>query len=117
MTLPYPDRLLPKAHYHYIEDFQSLNGHYLQRWMPANWEVTYDDGEPIISGETIPIASGHIADFSTNLIGVFMPEDRFFQFTERGLIKYGSLFVLPEDIDPPIRGEDYRHAPTLKQFC
>lgn len=116
MTPPYPDRLLPKANYHYIEDFGPLANHHLQRWLSAEWEVEYDDGDPVITGENIPIEKGHIADFSTNLIGMFLPADRAFQFTSTGLEKFGSLFIIAEDIDAPEKDVDFVHKPELKQI-
>jgi hypothetical protein len=116
MTPPYPDRLLPKANYHYIEDFTPLLGYYLQRWMPADWEIEYDDGDPTVTGDNIPIDKGHIADFSTNLIGVFLPSDKAFQFTATGLEKFGSAFIVDADIDPPEGDIDYVHKPNLKQI-
>lgn len=115
MTPSYPERLLPKANYHYIEDFVPLSGHYLQRWMSPDWEVEYDEGDPVIAGDTIQIASGHIADFSTNLIGVFLPEDRAFQLTPLGLEKFGSLFIVVEDVSAP-QSPDYTYQPDLKQL-
>jgi hypothetical protein len=116
MTPAYPERLLPKANYQYIEDFTLLNSHFLQRWMPADWEIVYDEGDPIITGENIPIVSGHIADFSTNLLGVFLPDDRAFQLTPVGIEKYGSLYIIVEDVPVPAPDIDYTHQPNLKQF-
>jgi|AntRauTorckE5430_2_1112549.scaffolds.fasta_scaffold02014_4 hypothetical protein len=116
MTPPYPERLLPKATYHYIEGFGPLSDNYLQRWMPADWEVVYDDGDPVITGDTTLIVSGHIADFSTNLIGVFLPKDRAFQLTPMGIDKYGSLYIVDEDVPAPTKDIDYTHQPDLKQL-
>lgn len=73
----YPDRLLPRPNYRLISDVEALNSFFLQRST-----IDLDIIDPVtntIKPTYVSSPTEHLHDLSTNLIGVFIPEDRFWR--------------------------------------
>lgn len=108
MTPDYPERLLPQVGNKYIESFEPLESLYLQRRVSAGFWVK-KDGEWVADEEKLKLdlQSGHLADASTNLLGVFHPQDRQYQLTETGKERYAGLWLPDEAVERPLHSDFY----------
>ena len=106
MIPDYPERLLPQVGNKYIDTFEPLKACYLQRRVSAGFWVE-EDGEWVADEAKLKLdlQSGHLADASTNLLGIFRPLDRQYQLTEAGKERYASLWLPDEIVEQPQRSD------------
>ncbi len=71
----FPDRLLPKKNYKKIPVKTLLNEGVLLRHTEGKDIINPEDG--LVKAEKIASPTKRMTDLSTNLIGVFLPEDRY----------------------------------------
>lgn len=111
--MQYPDRLLPRPEYSYISvDDSTLDNYFLQRSTPDTDIINPESGK--IKASYISLQSGHLHDLSTNLIGNFLPDDRFFQITGVSKSFYTAELWNEDDreIQAPVFGTDFDYDNT-----
>ncbi len=108
----YPDRLLPRPNYCLFSDIEALDSFFLQRSTPDA-----DIIDPItntIKPRYISFQTGHLHDLSTNLIGIFLPEDRFWRLIGENKEYFTrELWPVGEVIETPSYPDDFEHTDTL----
>ena len=81
--------------------------------MPSNFR--FEDGS-IDPSQLIVQSREELRDYSTNLIGTFLPDDRNFLFTDQGKMKYlGDLWTPGELVEPP-SDQDYLYSTESGQL-
>lgn len=108
----YPDRLLPRPNYRLISDVEALNLFFLQRSTPD-----LDIIDPVtntIKPTYVSSPTEHLHDLSTNLIGVFIPEDRFWRIIGENK-EYFTREPWPvgEVVKTPSYPDDFEHVTNL----
>ena len=88
--MDYPDHLIPKPDYRIIKDTTAIGVHCLQRSTKDNAILNPDTGK--IKVEYIAFQRDHLRDLSTNLIGVFKTEDRFWKIVGDRKAHYTELW-------------------------
>jgi hypothetical protein len=78
--MDYPDHLIPKPDYRIIKDTTPIRAHCLQRNTGDTAILNPETGK--IKVEYLAFQSDHLRDLSTNLIGVFKTEDRYWKTVE-----------------------------------
>jgi len=108
----YPDRLLPRPNYRLISDVEALDSFFLQRSTPDP-DILDPDTNTIKPGY-ISFQTGHLHDLSTNLIGVFIPEDRFWRIIGENK-EYFTREPWPvgEVVKAPSYPNDFEYVTTL----
>lgn len=108
----YPDRLLPRPNYRPISDIEALNSYFLQRSTPDSDVI--DPETNTIKPSYISFQSGHLHDLSTNLISVFVPEDRFWRIVGEKKDYYTrELWSVGETVVTPFHPNDFEYIDTL----
>jgi len=104
--MDYPDHLIPKPDYRIIKDITVVRAHSLQRSTKDTAILNPDTGK--IKVEYIAFQRNHLRDLSTNLIGVFKTEDRFWKIVGDRKAHYTELWHEGEKVAPPTK-EDWSY--------
>lgn len=108
----YPNRLLPQPSYGIITNASVLGAYYLQRTTIDHQII--DPETKKIKPEYISLQTGHLHDLSTNLVGIFLPEDRFLQFKgDRKAYFTREPWLAGEPVDTPLYPEDFENIDTI----
>lgn len=101
----YPEHLLPKINYKIIEWHNDLSHCYLIRHTPTRKIYTEDSKK--ISFELIKIQSDHLGDFSTNLLGVFEPNDNLIRVKGENSDYFNSLWIEGNNVGEPLYNKNF----------
>lgn len=97
--MDYPERLIPKPDYRIIKDTTPIRAHCLQRSTKDTTILNPETGK--IKVEYIAFQRDHLRDLSTNLIGVFKTEDRYWRIIGDRKVYFISLWNEGEIVTPP----------------
>lgn len=115
--MQYPQHLLPKSDYKLIEWAEWLDGHYLLRYAPNGNLKDTDTGMLRLDYIVPENGVSQLRDFSTSLLGIFLPEDRFWKFVgERRTYFSYELWPLGEEVEEPVFGQDVERDETRGMF-
>jgi hypothetical protein len=101
--MDYPDHLIPKPDYRIIKDITAIRAHCLQRSTGDTAILNPETGK--IKVEYIAFQRDHLRDLSTNLIGVFKKEDRYWRVIGDNKAQYIELWQEGESVYPPAEGD------------
>lgn len=101
--MDYPDHLIPKPDYRIIKDTTAVSAHCLQRSTGDTAILNPETGK--IKVEYIAFQKDHLRDLSTNLIGVFKTEDRYWRVIGERKAQYIELWQERESVHPPAEGD------------
>lgn len=105
--MEYPNHLLPKTSYKLITWSHSLNECYLLRHTPDQ-NLIDDDTGMLRTDYIVPeTSSSPLKDFSTNLLGTFLLEDRFWVINGPRKAYFFDLWVEGEAVTNPIYPTDF----------
>lgn len=104
--MDYPDHLIPKPDYRIIDDITPIRTHCLQRCTGDAAILNPETGK--IKVKYIAFQRDHLRDLSTNLIGNFKKEDRYWKIIGNRKAYYTELWHVGESVAPPAK-EDWAY--------
>ncbi len=101
--MKYPDRLIPRSHFKRI--VTDLVDYFLCRVVIDKALLTPQNG--VYSDELLCLDNKELFDYSTNLLGEFMPEDNRIVLIGENKKHFYSYWDFVEEINIPVFGQDF----------
>ncbi|NDV16776.1 hypothetical protein GO009_12135 [Muricauda sp. TY007] len=106
----YPNKLLPKPNFKFIDNIDELLQSHFIRYFPVNGKIPIVDGQDKIDIKLISSPREQIIDLSTSLLGIFTSKDFIFRINrngiQKGFIEYWDFESTPQT---PKYKEDFNH--------
>lgn len=104
--MQYPDRLIPRLRFKRIQT--DLSAYFLCRAVSDKALLTPNSG--IYSDEMLCSENKELFDYSTNLLGVFLPEDSRIVLIGEDKKQFYSYWDFVEEVNVPVFGKDFEVA-------